>query len=173
MVARAIRKIRMVSIVIVTAFFPSRADDLRGFGVLFPRSSGIRALGALFNAEIFEGRSRLRSETWIYGDLDPSALPAENEASACVVQDRHRLTGRDDAPIAVYTKVHRNALPVYDRAVLDAHAALSSLPPRLAVAGNYLGQLGVSALVDSAAATALHLHRYGSSTDADRGAPAA
>ena len=47
--------IRMVSLVVVTAFFEPHDGRLRGFGVLFPRSTGVAALGVLFNADIFAG----------------------------------------------------------------------------------------------------------------------
>jgi protoporphyrinogen oxidase len=150
--AEALTRMRMVSIVIATAFFEPRQDDLRGFGVLFPRSTGVRALGALFNTEIFEGRGELRSESWIYGDLDAANLPAAaTEANAAVVADRRLLTRQSASPVASYVTIHRDALPVYDDAVQAARAALAGLPPTLAVTGNYLGRLGVAALLDGAA----------------------
>jgi oxygen-dependent protoporphyrinogen oxidase len=153
--SRALEQIRMVSIAIATAFFEPRPDDVRGFGVLFPRSAGVRALGVLFNAEIFEGRSDLRSETWIYGDRDVSSLPAnEGETTAAVIADRRVLTGRSAAPHAMYVTAHRDVLPIYNTAVLDAHAALPNLPAHLAITGNYFGRLGVSALIDGAAEVA-------------------
>jgi protoporphyrinogen oxidase len=147
----ALSRIRMVSIVIATAFFAPHDADLRGFGVLFPRASGVRALGALFNAEIFIGRGTMRSETWIYGDLDPARLPGDDtETRSQLSNDREVLTGRREAPVATYVTRQIHALPVYDAAVLDAQAALAALPPHLAVAGNYAGRLGVSSLLDGA-----------------------
>ena len=158
--AAALRQVRMVSLVTVTAFFEPRQDDLRGFGVLFPRSSGIDALGAMFNAEIFPGRSALRSETWIYGDLSAAALPRTDAAVAArLMADRAVLTGRSEAPIAFYVTAQIEALPVYDGAVLDAEAALAQLPSHIALAGNYLGRLGVSQLLDGAADAAARLCR--------------
>jgi oxygen-dependent protoporphyrinogen oxidase len=156
--AAALRRIRMVSLVTATVFFQPHEHDLRGFGVLFPRSAGIAALGALFNAEIFPGRSALRSETWIYGDLLPAALPRTDAAViGRVTADRSVLTGRTDAPTAFYVTPQIEALPVYDTAVLDAEAALGQLPHHVAIAGNYLGRLGVSSLLDGAAAAAARL----------------
>ncbi len=160
--AAAVARIRMVSIVVATVFFEPKSEDLRGFGVLFPRSSGVRALGALFNAEIFEGRSRLRSETWFYGDLDAAALPATDaDTTALIAADRAVLTGRSQQPVACHVTRHRDALPVYDAAVLGAQAALSELPPHLAIAGNYLGRLGVSGLLEGAADAASRLYAQG------------
>jgi oxygen-dependent protoporphyrinogen oxidase len=160
--AAAVARIRMVSIVAATAFFEPKSEDLRAFGVLFPRSSGVRALGALFNAEIFEGRSAVRSETWIYGDLDAAALPpTEADTTALISADRTVLTGRSEQPLACYVTPHRDALPVYDAAVLAAQAALAELPPHLAIAGNYLGRLGVSGLLEGASEAAARLQAEG------------
>jgi oxygen-dependent protoporphyrinogen oxidase len=156
--AAAIGRIRMVSLVTATAFFPPHADDLRGFGVLFPRSSGIEALGALFNAEIFEGRSALRSETWIYGSLSPTGVPGTDaEVTGRLTADRSILTGRTETPLAMYVTPQINSLPVYDAAVLSAAAALERLPRGVTVTGNYLGRLGVSHLLEGAAEAAAHL----------------
>ena len=154
-VAAALQRIRMVSLVTVTAFFEPRPDDLHGFGVLFPRSCGIRALGVLFNDEIFPGRSALRSETWIYGDSSPAALPCGGEPiRRQLAADRFEFTCRRDPPVACYATVHTEALPLYDAAVLDAIRAIGELPASLALAGNYLGRLGVSRLLDGAAEAA-------------------
>ncbi len=150
--AAALARIRMVSLALVTAFFAPHPDDLRGFGILFPRQSGIGALGAIFNADVFTDRSRLRSETWIYGDLNASSLPAtDDELIAQMGRDRSALTSRSGAPQASYVTRQPGSLPLYDTAVLDARAALATLPPRLAIAGNYVGRLGVSSLLDGAA----------------------
>jgi protoporphyrinogen oxidase len=148
----------MTSLVAVTAFFEPHDDDLRGFGILFPRGAGIDALGAMFNAEMFPGRSALRSETWIYGSLSAESLPSHDEgAVARVIADRRVLTRRQATPESSYVASQLNSLPVYDHAVVDAQAALGGLPSRVAIAGNYLGRLGVSHLLDGAAEAAARL----------------
>jgi oxygen-dependent protoporphyrinogen oxidase len=153
----AIGAIRSVSILPVTAFFEPRSDDLRGFGVLFPRGT-TDALGVLFNADIFAGRSALRSETWFYGDVAAEVLPhGEAAIRERVLADRNRLTGRSDSPIAVYPLAHPAELPVYDASVVTVRGLRSELPPKLALAGNYLGRLGVSALVEEGAEAARRL----------------
>jgi oxygen-dependent protoporphyrinogen oxidase len=156
--ASAIARIRMVSLLPVTAFYAPQAGDLRGFGVLFPRSAGIAALGVLFNADIFAGRGELRSESWIYGDLSPEALPrTEDAVRSRLAADRRVLTGRDEPPVGIDVARQPSRLPVYDAAVLKAQAALPALPPHLALAGNYLGRLGVSGILESAAEAASRL----------------
>ena len=146
----AIGRIRMVSLVVVTVFFERRDEDWRGLGVLFPRSSGVQALGVLCNTDMFPDRGTLRSETWIYGDLSPAALPTTDGVLNRVCEDRARVTGRMDAPVAWHVTPQIESLPVYDAAVLDAQASLADLPARIALAGNYLGRLGVSKLLDGA-----------------------
>jgi len=144
--ARATGRVRVAPASPVTAFFEPAARDLRGFGVLFPRGAGVTALGVRFNNDIFEGRGALRSETWIYagGAADAAALTAALRA------DRRVLTGTDTAPVAAYPTMWPEAIPVYNAAVLDAAKALATLPPWLAVAGNYLGKIGVAGLLDVA-----------------------
>ncbi len=149
--AEAIGLIPLTSVVSTTAFFTAAPNDLRGFGVLFPPGVGVRALGVLFNTEIFEGRGTCRSETWIYGSLAGTLpLPAAASVGDWIVEDRMRLTGRTDRPIAL-APARAGAppsLPVYDRTILTVQERLADLPPWLALAGNYLGRLGVARLLD-------------------------
>ena len=129
--AAALDRIRMVSLVTVTAFFQPSAHDLRGSGVLFPRSSNVGALGVLFNTDVFPERSDLRSETWIYPSTrsarsgDPSSShPAsliphsvsgiDEDLRHQLEADRAVLTGRHERPSAVYVTPRPNALPLYD-----------------------------------------------------------
>jgi oxygen-dependent protoporphyrinogen oxidase len=154
-VAAALGAIRMSSLCSVTAFYTPHPGDTRGFGMLFPRTAGLDALGVLFNADMFAGRSEYRSETWIYGDTSADVIEAlRADAGARLARDRHVLTGRHDSPIAVYPTMTAQRLPVYDEAVIRAAAQLAALPPWLAVTGNYLGRIGVSAIVDRAEDTA-------------------
>jgi len=144
----AIRAVPMNCMVTATAFFPPRADDLHGFGVLFPRDSHVAALGALFNADVFEGRSRHRLETWMYGADSPDGLPPESDLGAQILRDREKLAGRTDEPISVYATRRAPALPVYSAAILDVRDRLADLPSWLALSGNYLGRIGVSRLLE-------------------------
>ncbi|HUF23543.1 MAG TPA: FAD-dependent oxidoreductase [Vicinamibacterales bacterium] len=155
--AGAAARIRSAPLVTATAFFARHADDIRGFGVLFPRGSA-RALGVLFNTEIFDGRGALRSERWIYGDAALAGAPAR-EIDAAVQRDREQLTGRRDSPVALHAQGWTAALPIYDEAVAEAAKASATLPPWLGVCGNYLGRIGVSALVERAETEAARVAR--------------
>jgi oxygen-dependent protoporphyrinogen oxidase len=142
---------RTAGLTTVTAFFERRDEDLDGFGVLFPRTSGVCALGVLFNSSIFEGRSRLRSETWIYAE------PPTRERADVVEQitaDRVHLTGTSTPPVALTVTRHEAALPVYGPTIDTIKGRLAELPPWLRLSGNYLGQIGVTNLLARADAIA-------------------
>jgi len=146
----AIAAIPMTNLLSVTAFFRPHPADTRGFGILFPRGLGVTALGVLFNTDMFAGRGDLRSETWIYGD--PSADVVERlrgEIVGTLRRDRGVLTGRDEAPVASYPSPGPQRLPIYGPAILDVRDRVASLPPWLALCGNYLGKIGVSNLIDA------------------------
>lgn len=153
-VAAAIAAIRTTGLVTATAFFDSSDDDVHGFGVLFPRAEqSVTALGVLFNADIFSGRSAHRSETWIYAESDVAAL-SDGSLTQQIVSDRRLLTRRSDAPREIAVTRWANAIPVYDEAVARARDACGDLPRWLRVTGNYLGELGVAALIARARAAA-------------------
>ena len=146
--ALAASRIRSAPLVTATAFFEPHADDLRGFGVLFPRGTA-RALGVLFDTEIFEHRGSLRAERWIFGEAELVGASPKTIGEA-IIADREQLTGRRTPARGLHVLGWPHALPVYDRAVADAADAAASLPSWLGVCGNYLGRIGVSALVERA-----------------------
>ena len=98
----------MLPLVRITAFYPDEATPPWGRGILFPRGGGdIRALGVLFNANIFPQRKGAYSESWIYGgatDRDVVDL-ADDELGAAMDRDRQVLYGRSDTPFFI---VRRN-----------------------------------------------------------------
>jgi oxygen-dependent protoporphyrinogen oxidase len=156
--AKTVGALHVSALATVTAFFRPQVDDLHGFGVLFPRASGVQALGALANTDIFEGRGSFRSETWIYGSRD-EAVTGWSEATVreALMSDRCTLTGRRDEPLSVHVTRWPEAIPVYDDTVSRVAGAISTLPPWIAVAGNYLGSIGVSRLLDVAEQAAARL----------------
>lgn len=142
----ALASVETLPLATATAFFPPHPGDARGLGVLFPRGAGVRALGVLFNSDIFPGRSQVRSETWIYSGFEPG-----EDGSAAVAEDRRRLTGRSDEPLLVSVTAWAEAVPRYDEAILAVRRALQDRPlTNLAVTGNFVGQIGVAGLLESA-----------------------
>lgn len=157
-VAACLGAVRVAPLVSVTHFYPPHSADWRGFGVLFPEPAGIRALGVLFNTDIFEGRGRFRSETWIVGDRDDDLTTRPDAVLRQVLaEDRAALTGRREEPLSSHITRWPFAVPVYDQAIIDATASLPGLPSWIALAGNYLGRIGVAALLDQARHAAARL----------------
>jgi protoporphyrinogen/coproporphyrinogen III oxidase len=155
--AEVLASVGTVSLTTATCFYEPCAEDLHGFGVLFPRGTAA-ALGVLFNTDIFEGRSALRSETWIYRGED---VRDRNDAMlmAQIGSDRALLTKRAVDPIAGrITRVSR-ALPLYDRRILDVHREAARTPAWIQLCGNYLGAAGIAALIERAAVCAERILR--------------
>ena len=146
--AAAVGRIDVGPALTVTAFFEPATTDLHGFGVLFPRGAGINALGVLFNSDIFSGRSAVRSETWILGATPAADGSDESILSSYVLPDRRRLMGSASRPIASYVTRWAEGVPVYDEAVLEAGSLMTTLPPWLCLAGNYLGRIGAASLIE-------------------------
>ena len=149
--AAALARVRVAPLATATMFFEPHRDDTHGFGVLFPERCGVNALGVLFNADIFEGRSSARSETWIVGNRDRGLTTrSDQQLIDLLAADRYVLTGRHDVPLSSRITRWPDAIPVYDRAIVAVQSAVDSLPPGLALAGNYLGRIGVAALLSIA-----------------------
>jgi oxygen-dependent protoporphyrinogen oxidase len=159
--AARIAAVRVAPLVSITNFYVPHGADVRGFGVLFPEAAGIRALGVLFNADVFDGRGRFRSETWIIGDRSGNLTAGPDAAlHQLLAEDRAALTGRQDEPVATHITRWPVAVPVYDDAIIDVTAALAGLPSWIALGGNYLGRIGVAALLDHAADAAARIDAH-------------
>jgi oxygen-dependent protoporphyrinogen oxidase len=146
----------MTSLRTVTAFFHPHHADLHGFGVLFPRAGSIRALGVVFNTEAFPNRSPHRSETWIY---EGASFRGTRDVIDAMTLDRSVFTSRKDGPIGEPVVPTPADIPVYDAELSRAIDLVdrAGLPQHIALAGNYLGRLGVSKLIDGAAEAAERL----------------
>ena len=154
--SQALSTIDMLPLVRITAFYPDEETHQRGRGILFPRGGGIRALGALFNTNIFPHRGGQYSETWIYGgaaDRDVVHLP-EDELGAVMDRDRQLLCGRSVPPAARLVHRWRAALPHYDLQLESVRAGGFDLPNGVFLVGNYVGGIGVPMLLEQAAAVA-------------------
>lgn len=156
--AAELRKIRLLPIVSVTVFFPPETAGIPGFGCLFPRQEGFRALGVLANEKIFPGRARDSiSETWLLGGaLDPEiSRLTDQELVQLVLAERAKLHGL--RPRLLLSRVTRweSAIPHYDLALENAVDHLRALEFReghFRLFGNYLGELGLGSILARAAA---------------------
>lgn len=141
-----LERCQSLPLVSVTCFFDTHPFDLRGFGCLFPRRQGFNALGVLFNASIFAGRSTHRSETWILGGVGQEAICdlSDGELLGRILEDRAKLQGRPSVEPVAY-QFHRwpRAIPHYSVAWARELKTLAVQPP-LFLHGNYLGEIGLA-----------------------------
>jgi oxygen-dependent protoporphyrinogen oxidase len=154
--SQALSTVDMLPLVRITAFYPDEAHHQRGRGILFPRGGDIRALGVVFNANIFPDREGQYSESWIYGgaaDRDVVHL-SEDDLTALMDRDRQVLCGRSVPPAARLVHRWRAALPHYDLQLESVRASGFDLPEGVFLAGNYVGGIGVTMLLEQAAAVA-------------------
>jgi oxygen-dependent protoporphyrinogen oxidase len=165
--SRALSTIDMLPLVRITAFYPDEATHQRGRGILFPRGGDIRALGVLFNRNIFPYRGGQYSESWIYGgagDRDVVHL-SEGDLGAMMDRDRQVLCDRFVPPATRLVHRWHAALPHYDVQLESVRACGFDLPKGVFLVGNYMGGIGVSALLEQAAAVATHVRREMESDD--------
>ncbi len=148
-VSQILERCESVPLIRATCFFKESAKDLEGFGCLFPRGQKFNSLGVLFDSCIFAERSQARAESWILGGaLNPSALAAsDEEVIESIVSDRSRLMASSDRPLSFHISRWQRALPHY---TCEWEAELADLKPEppLYLHGNYLGQIGLSQILN-------------------------
>jgi len=152
--AETMSALERISVITATLFFqPNKTKDLRGFGVLFGRDQGARALGVLFNEDIFAKRSQVRSETWIYGGEESEHLMAlsNTELVATALKDRKTLQGSSDEPLHYQVTKWKDALPYYtvelERMLFQLTNKDFEEDQKILWLGTDLGSLGLSRLV--------------------------
>jgi oxygen-dependent protoporphyrinogen oxidase len=154
--SQALSTIDMLPLVRITAFYPNEAAHQRGRGILFPRGNGIRALGVLFNSNIFPHRGGQYSESWIYGgapDRDAVHL-SDDDLVAAMDRDRQSLAGHAERPVARLVHRWQAALPHYDVQLESVQTRGLDLPKGVFLVGNYVAGIGVPMLLEQAAAVA-------------------
>src|SRR5437868_531955 len=151
-----LRNIEMLSLATVTCFYGPDAAKLDGFGCLFPRDQGFRARGVLFNTSIFEGRGPAHAETWIFGGaLDAEVVNLGDEAFAeLIAAERQRFYRAHDELLEVRITRWPNALPHYSIELEKVLTTLPAPPENVALAGNYLGKIGLAKILERAAVVA-------------------
>lgn len=151
-----LRTVEMLPLVTATSFYSAPPEKLKGFGCLFPRGQGFRALGVLFNSYIFAGRGPRHSETWIFGGaLDREVLQQDDSALRELIADeRQRLYGRHEAPLATHLTRWPEALPHYSIELERVLKTLPPIPPQVGLVGNYLGRIGLTGIIERAAQVA-------------------
>ncbi|MGA7615760.1 MAG: FAD-dependent oxidoreductase [Thermoanaerobaculia bacterium] len=154
--AEAIGSIEMLPLLRVTAFYPESENTVKGFGILFPREEGVRALGVLFNTNIFPNRGEGHSESWIYGGAqDRGVVDLDDDAILEMMnRDRETLYRRRVEPIACYPQRWPLGLPHYDLHLEELRRKGFELPSGIFLAGNYLRGIGLPLLLEQSYDTA-------------------
>lgn len=157
--ATALKKAESVPVVSVTMMFPNRMAKPEGFGCLFPREEKCNSLGVLFMSDVFGGRGKGRTETWILGGaLNPGIVSVSDaELERRILTDRVRLTGIMETPNSVVIHRWARGLPHYTR---EWHTEVKNLklPENVYLTGNYLGRLGLSQILEGNKELAERIH---------------
>jgi oxygen-dependent protoporphyrinogen oxidase len=165
-VSETFAAVRMLPLICVHATFPRESPHLDGFGCLFPRGEGVRALGVLFEESIFGERSGAHLERWILGGATDSEIMnlSDEEVYGTVRGDRAKLLGMDVPPQDRAITRWDSVIPHYDLRLCEAlgSPALRALSKSgVFLIGNYLGKLGLSGILEEAEKLPLRIRQEG------------
>ena len=154
-VSASLSTVEMVPLLSVTMFYPNDPKLPKGFGCLIPRGEGFQALGVLFNGHIFPNRvsrPEVRSETWIFGGALAKQVCQWPDAYILsrVQVERIMLFGTRVEPLASRIFRWEKALPHYNTQLEKILNDLEPWPKGLYIVGNYLGDIGLSQMVEQA-----------------------
>jgi oxygen-dependent protoporphyrinogen oxidase len=152
--AELLSQIELLPIVSATLFSKDTDERSRGFGCLFPPVDSHRVLGVLKNDFIFTNRvtGDLHSETWIIGGAFGRETAALNDTDLIEAIRRERaesLRGVED-PVAWSITRWPKALPHYTLELEKIVPGLQGVEKNVILIGNYLGQIGLSKILDRA-----------------------
>jgi oxygen-dependent protoporphyrinogen oxidase len=140
---------------------PDVSHSLDGFGLLIPRSEGLRTLGSVWNSSLFpcrapDGHALITS--FVGGVTDTRAVAlSPNELVALVHKEIAPFLQIRQAPVFSSVALYPRALPQYNLGHLELTASLQKLRaelPALWLAGNYLRGPSIGACIEQALAVA-------------------
>ncbi len=154
--AAALAKIEMLNLFSVTACFKEPLPLGGGFGCLFPPAEARRAMGVLFNNYIFPDRvSKGYSETWILGGAlegvrgEKSLVTATDQEIFSIVQDERSEAFHAGVDYHSYRVTRwQPALPHYTVELELLLADLRGLRFNTMLVGNYLGEIGLTRILE-------------------------
>jgi oxygen-dependent protoporphyrinogen oxidase len=142
----------------------------QGFGVLIPRTEGLRLLGAVFNSFLFAGRApdqpeKMASFTSFFGGATDPAIckRPENTLAEIARTELAHVLGITGLPVAEHVTRWERALPQYNLGHERIVAGLKKLcveTPGVFLAGNYLSGPSLGACIDQANVTAADVARF-------------
>ncbi|HUU02126.1 MAG TPA: protoporphyrinogen oxidase [Myxococcota bacterium] len=152
----------MAPVAVVQLGFAARAAEVPdGFGFLAPRGEGVRSLGVLFPARLFDGRTPKEGDLLIGftgGMLDAEAMELDDDALIDIVlEDLRHLCGFGDKPVLARVARYAHAIPqlvVGHAERLERIRTRLETLPGLQLAGNYLLGVGMKDAVASGFAAA-------------------
>jgi protoporphyrinogen/coproporphyrinogen III oxidase len=157
--ASTLSPIEYAPIAVVSLGYPKSAitHSLDGFGFLIPRSSGLRALGSVWNSSLFPGRapeSHALFTSFIGGATDPQAvsLPPDDLVSQ-VHKEIAPLLKINQSPAFSNVTLYQRALPQYNLGHSERLASLQKFKaelPGLWLTGNYLRGPAIGACLEQA-----------------------
>jgi oxygen-dependent protoporphyrinogen oxidase len=143
------------------------AQNPQGFGVLIPRTEGIRLLGVVFNSFLFSGRApekMVRFTSFVGGATDPGICKLSDEKIAEIAcADVAKVLGMNGAPVIEYISKWDRALPQYNLGygrIIDGLKKLCEETPGVFLAGNYLSGPSVGSCVEQSNAVADEVARF-------------
>lgn len=154
-------KIETLPLVSVT-LFKKKSAELRGFGCLFPRDQGFRALGVILNAGLFHDANNTDSERWIFGGATDRAVTelSEQELLALAVEESQKLHGHKVELLGSAVKIWPQAVPYYNLELERIMSDLRKPQSDFMLFGNYNGQLGLSQILRAASQLPKKLESY-------------
>lgn len=143
--AEVLEKIEMLPIASIT-LLTDKQNPLKGFGCLFPAEENYSSYGVLFRQNFFPEQDAPSQERWII----PVNGESESELIKKVEIDRERIWGIDTPIIkAQHIKVWPQALPHYTTELEAQISQLQGNNSKVYLHGNYLGALGLTALLEN------------------------
>jgi oxygen-dependent protoporphyrinogen oxidase len=140
---------------VAIGFRQAPPENRQGFGCLFPPVEEKRPLGVLMNSFIFEGRATKGfSETWIFGGAKAGgrelAAKSDQELVEIAIEERQNCLG--GTPENFGSRVTRwpAALPHYTVELEQKLADMRGLRRNVVLMGNYLGEIGLSRILERA-----------------------
>lgn len=159
-VAEVLKKIEVLPVLSVTAFYKEAPQKIEGFGALFPADQGFKVLGVLSPTYIFENRGPDYSETWIFGGThSPDMLnKSDSEIRDVILKERAQILNSKAEIKELHIHRWPQALPHYTLAHQEILKSLQ-LPKNLYLAGNYLGVIGLSKILSRSKELASEMKR--------------
>ncbi len=164
--AQTLARIEYLPVISAQVFFSESSESLKAFGCLFPPEKSNLVLGVLFNHCIFAGRVKnAKSEKWILGggavQNRKEFLALSDHEILNLVLERRRLLIKEfkDKPLSelikavLDVKISRieRAFPNYSVELESTLRGLKSENRNIVLHGNYLGELGLTKLLERSA----------------------